>query len=315
MPPRSRKIEARPYKDRHGKTRWRVRVGKQQRNVPPPSAPNHRIKMAQAVAEMEAKKSPYATYSLSWVIADYQATSPYWKKEIGEKTRKDKGGLMRRMEKVWGQYDMRNLTEAALVKLMDTVPAGATHNRMKTIWNQLFNHMKRRKWRMDNPADAIERRNWKKKHTHIWTDAERKMYCDHWPLGTKQRLAYHLMFDTRQASVDAGKMSYTMVTDGFLEWVREKTQARFTVVVTDDLRAAYAPFKSLTTFMLTEQGKPYSKRGIHNAISKWIAEAGLPDRLSQACRFKTLERDTCSCRPSRNNGLQALAANLGAFRC
>jgi site-specific recombinase XerD len=247
--------------------------------VPPPNHPDHRARVAAAVVDMEGKRSPHARYSLSWVIADWQATSPAWR-SLGPKTRKDKAALLKRMEKPWGKYDMRTLDGPALTALMDTVKADATHNRMKTLWHQLFKHMQKRGWVSHDPTDAIERRKWKTSHTHIWTAAERKTYCDYWPIGTKQRAAYHLMFDTRQSCADAAYMGRRMVEDGFLTEERRKTGGRFTVRLTGDLERAVEPFSSLTTYLLTQSGKPYSERGLHNAMSKWIGEAGLPDRCT-----------------------------------
>jgi len=279
MPRHSNNIKARSYTDRHGRTRWRVRVGKSQRNVPPPSAPDHLAKIAAAVLDMTPSEAVSAKYTLSWMVADYQASSPVWRAH-GPKTRKDKSALLKRMEDKWGIFDMRTLTEEKLSELMDAVKSPATHNRMKTLWSQMFDHMKKRGWRKDNPSKAIERRKWKVTHTHIWTDAERAQYCEKWPVGSKPRAAYHLMFDTRQACADAAHMAFRMESQGVLRGDRVKTGGTYTIVISDDMEAAIAPFRSLSAYLLTSQGKPYSERGLHNYMSKWIGEAGLPSRCT-----------------------------------
>lgn len=256
---------------------------------------------------MEGKRSPYPRYSLAWVIADWQATSPTWR-NLGPKAKKDKAALLKRMQKPWGKYDMRTLDGPALVRLMDAVKADATHNRMKTLWNQLFNHMKKRGWVSYNPSEAIERRKWKTKHTHIWTDAERAQYCERWPIGSKQRAAFHLMFDTRQACADAAHMGLRMASGGFLSGERVKTNGRFTVRISDDLKEAVRPFRSLSTYLLTVEGKPYSERGLHNAMSDWISEAGLPDRCTpHGLRGAGLTQD------AENGATEKELMNIGGF--
>lgn len=271
----SSNTSARPYRDRHGKTRWRVRVGKQQRNVPPPNHPDHRAMVAAAILDMEKKRTPHGRNTLSWVVANYTATSPAWR-ALGDKTKKDKSALFRRMEKAWGKYDLTTLPAVKLAELMDGVEADATHNRMLTLWRQLFAHMKKRGWRKDDPSAGIERRKWTVEHTHIWTDQELDAYRRRWPLGSKQRAAFHLMFDTRQACADAAHMGRRMEDDGLIKGRRVKTRGQYTVSISDDLEAAIAPFRSLTTYLLTHKGESYSERGLHNAMSDWIEAAGLP---------------------------------------
>lgn len=274
MPPRSNNPKAKAYTDRHGKTRWRVRMGKLQRDVPPPSDPSHRARVAKAILEMEIPASPYEDYSLSWLIADYQAENNDWK-SLGDKTRKDKAALMARMEGAWGHMDVRALKPTSLVRMMDGVKADTTHNRMKTLWSQLLTHGKRRGYLKEDVSEHIERRKRVTKHTHIWTAAEQAKYCARWAVGTRQRLVYDLMVETCQSCADVSHMS-AKVEGGFMDGNRKKTRGKFSVNISPELEAVLATKQNQKAYVLNGYSRPYSERGLHNALSKWIDEAGLP---------------------------------------
>lgn len=279
MPPHSDKIQARAYTDRHGKTRWRVRLGKLQRDVPPPSHPDHKMRVAKAIVDMEVPKSPHARFTLAWLISDYQLMNDEWA-ALGDKTRKDKSALMNRMIRAWGKYDIRTLKPSDLIKKMDEVKAAATHNRMKTIWSQILSHAKKRGYVKEDISEHLERRKRATKHTHIWTFEEQQKYCAYWASGTRQRLVYDLMVETCQSCADVASMGLRIDDDGFLGGSRSKTHEAFSVTVSPELTAQLQGKQNQKAYVINSYGDPYTQRGLHNALSKWINQAGLPDRCT-----------------------------------
>jgi integrase len=58
---------------------------------------------------------------------------------------------------------------------------------------------------------------------HTWTDAELEQFEARWPLGTRQRLAYALLFYTGQRGGDVVRMSRKDISEGRIRIVQEKT--------------------------------------------------------------------------------------------
>ena len=247
-----------------------------QRDLPPPHAEDFQEKYAAAILSMSVIQTPHPKFSLAWLISHYQANNPDWAK-LGDKTRKDKAGLMARMVKPWGDYDMRTLSGTALVSLMDGVKAPTTHNRMCGIWRGLYAHAIKRGMLFEDASKALEPREYTEEHTHIWTDAERTAFEERWPSGSKQRLVYALMFYTCQSCADVGYMGRQNVHGGILEGSRVKTGGRYTVRIAEPLRAELDQHKGQLLFLLTQDGKQYSERGLWNYLKKAIISAGLGD--------------------------------------
>ena len=70
-----------------------------------------------------------------------------------------------------------------------------------------------------------------------WTDAELTQFEAHWPIGTKQRLAFALMLNTGQRRSDVHRMTWADVTGNTIRVVQQKTGAKLTIPFHADLRA------------------------------------------------------------------------------
>jgi len=263
-------------KTRHGKTRLRFRRKSFQRWLPDLAADDFEDKYAQAMKDYGSQKSPHSKNSLSWLINDYTQNSPEFK-SLGAKTRKDKLALFARMQKAWGGNDIRNLSRPVLVKLMDSIEAPATHNRVLTILRQIFAHALDRGYVRGNIALTIPKRRTKTKTTHAWTFSERQKFEEYWPTGSRERLAYALMFYTCQGSADASKMGRHMERDNRIEGRRVKTGVAFHAPISLELETELSHWRNQLVYILTAEGKPFTERGFHNWFSRAIDQACLPN--------------------------------------
>jgi integrase len=103
--------------------------------------------------------------------------------------------------------------------------------------------------------------------------------------GTKARLALELLLQTGAARCDIVRMGRQLVRNGTLSMRRQKTDVQFDIpllqslVVELELHA-----KDQMTFLMTEQGKPFTAAGFGNWFRERCNEAGLPKCAAHGLR-------------------------------
>lgn len=114
---------------------------------------------------------------------------------------------------------------------------------------------------------------------HTWTDDELAQFEKRWPLGTRQRLAYALLFYTGQRSGDVVQMRRADIVKGHITVKQEKTGAELTLQIHPDLAKAIkaGPAKGLT-LIGDEQGRPIKRAALSHLMRVAIREAKLPAR-------------------------------------
>jgi len=114
---------------------------------------------------------------------------------------------------------------------------------------------------------------------HTWTDAELEQFEAKWPLGTRQRLAYALLFYTGQRSGDVVRMTRGEISEGRIKVVQEKTGIELKIKIHLDLAKAIkaGPAKGLN-LIGDEYGRPIKRPALSHWMRVAIREAGLPPR-------------------------------------
>jgi integrase len=114
---------------------------------------------------------------------------------------------------------------------------------------------------------------------HTWSDAELSQFEKRWALGTRQRLAYALLFYTGQRSGDVVRMRRADVVAGCIAVVQEKTGVDLKVEIHPDLAKAIkaGPSKGLT-LIGDEYGRPIKRAALSHLMRVAIREAELPAR-------------------------------------
>lgn len=114
---------------------------------------------------------------------------------------------------------------------------------------------------------------------HTWTDAELAHFEARWPLGTRQRLAYALLFYTGQRSGDVVRMRRADITGGAIRVVQEKTGVELSIQIHSDLAAAIkaGPSKGLN-LIGDAYGRPIKRAALSHLMRQAIRAAGLPAR-------------------------------------
>lgn len=115
---------------------------------------------------------------------------------------------------------------------------------------------------------------------HTWTVDEVRQFEARHPVGVKARLAFDLLLYTGVRRSDVVLLGRQMVRDGWLHFTEVKGQSRQPkqrlLPLLPQLVASLdsAPSGHLT-FLLTEQGRPFTANGFGNKFREWCDQAGL----------------------------------------
>lgn len=127
---------------------------------------------------------------------------------------------------------------------------------------------------------------------HTWTEEDISIYREHWPLGTKQRLAMELMLWTDQRKVDAIHLGRQHVKNGKFAIRQSKTGKVLTLPIARPLAAAIEamPPSDALCFLITEWGKPFSVKGFGGWFREQCDAASLPHCTAHGLRKATMRR-------------------------
>lgn len=129
-----------------------------------------------------------------------------------------------------------------------------------------------------------------------WTRDDFEAFRRHWPIGTKERLAFELMYRTCASVGDTCRLSRTMLSeDGWLTYKRQKSKSKAACPfyatgpdwfgATEDLQACLEIEPQHVVFLTTQNNKPRSPKGASQWFSKAASAAGLdPDKAAHGIR-------------------------------
>jgi integrase len=171
----------------------------------------------------------------------------------------------------------------------------AAYNLHKQL-KRFFDHAIKLKLISVNPARLADGVKQEKGGFHTWNEEEIAQYRKRHRLGTKARLYAEIILWTWQRRGDAHRfgpqhmkgerIQYTQAKGGKVLWLPAAPQ------LTAAIRAM--PAIGMTTFLVTEFGKPFSKDGIGNKMREWCDQAGLPHCSAHGLR-KAAARRAADC--------------------
>jgi integrase len=172
---------------------------------------------------------------------------------------------------------VRGLTRVDIEAMMARRSPGAANDLLKKL-RILTRFAIWRGARRDDPTLGIRRYRAGDGH-HTWTDSELARFSAHWPMGTRERLAFELLLCTAQRRSDVVRMGRADIVGGRLMVRQRKTRAELAIPLHAHLQAALAGAPAgVGTFLVTSFGKPFTAAGFGLWMADRIAEAGLPDR-------------------------------------
>jgi integrase len=152
-----------------------------------------------------------------------------------------------------------------IVKLMAAradKPAAA--NRLRKVLRAMLTHAVDSGFRTDDPTRDVKAMRVKSDGYHSWTEDEIAQFEARHPVGSRARLALGLLLLGQRRS-DVIRMGYQHLRGDAIHVRQEKTGAELLIPMPSELRAMInETVVGRMTFLLTDQGKPFTGTGFSN---------------------------------------------------
>jgi integrase len=227
--------------------------------------------------------------SVSALIAKYYRSAEW--ANLSDATQSTYRGILERFRNDHGDKPAARLERHNVKDLMagKANTPSAANNLLKLI-RILMRFAIEEGWRKDDPTLGIKNLRIRSEGFHCWTDEELEMFERHWPIGTRERLAFALLLYSFQRRGDVIRLGRQHTAQGFLTIVQHKTKVKLTIPVHPDLQQIIdaTPSGNLT-LICTSHGHPFTNAGFGNWFRDACAAAGLPKR----CAAHGLRKAAC----------------------
>lgn len=279
------------YRDRHGKPRYRYRKTGQKsytfKSVPGSEA--FRQEYDACVSGIAAPvvapgKDAIISGSFNDLIARYYRSPDFL--DPSERTRVVYRGVIERWRVKYGHAVVRDLQAKHVETMMaEMLPHKTAANMLRKRLRALMQFAIRQGMANTNPVAATRPFKIEGGGFHTWNEDEIAAYEGRHPLGTKARLALDLMLWTGQRGGDARVMGPGNIRNKRLVVTQEKTGVTVSLPILAPLASSIlaAPSGALV-FLISEHGKPFSRKGFGNKMRQWCDEAGLPQCSAHGLR-------------------------------
>lgn len=285
------------YRDRHGKPRYRFRrKGYAQylfKSVP--GTEGFRQEYHACVSGIAAEPvTPGAERirpgSFHDLIGRYYRSPDFL--DPGDRTREVYRGVIERWRAKYGDGMVRDLRSSHVEKMMaEMLPHRTAANMLRKRLAALMNFGIRQGFLATNPVVATRPYKVESEGFHTWTEEEIAKFEERHPVGTKARPAFDLMLWTGQRGGDARVMGPQHLRNKRLQVTQEKTAATVSLPVLSPLAQSIMAVRSgAMVFLVSEHGKPFSRKGFGNKFRQWCDEAGLPHCSAHGLRKAAARR-------------------------
>lgn len=258
------------------------------KRVPMPDAPKDSPEFLAAYVAASGsfpkpKPKSYAAGTIGAGVALYLGSSDF--ASLAESTRANRRGRCDDIRERYGAAQMTALSAKNIKTDLAKFEGNPANARLK-VWRALCAYWDQMGKIDVNVARQVAPRKVAKTNGHTpWTRDDFKAFRDHWPIGTKERLAFELMYRTCAAIGDTTRLNASMLQDGWLTYTRQKSGSTATCPfmvdgpawfeATDDLARCLEAETSNFTFLTTKFGKARSAKGAASWFSKAARAAGL----------------------------------------
>ncbi len=295
------------FTDRHGKQRWRWRKAGHPTFyfTCPPDTPGfaEELKLALAGAKVQPGAERTIPRSVGDLAARYFASTNHL--QASERDRHRRRLILDPFVAEFRNDLVANWRwehiEAVVARKLEKKPDArgrmlggpvAAHSLRKQLM-RLFAHAVKLGWINENPVALTERVKVPKTGGyHTWTEEEIAQYRAHHPLGTMARLALEIMLWTWQRRGDARLFGPKHVRNGQIQYRQGKGGKTLWLPAAPQLLAAIEAMDrvGIRTFIVTEQGNPFSAAGFGNRMRDWCDAAGLPHCTAHGLRKAAARR-------------------------
>jgi integrase len=265
--------------DRHGKARWYFRrAGFKKVPLPGlPWSPEFMAAYEQAFAGQPAPIGAERTIpgTLRALAVSYFASPAF--RTTRPSTQYTYRNIIDRLCTEHSDKRVALLQPEHVIKLLAARAATpTTANALRRSLRALMRHAVEIGMRSDDPTrDVRKLPTAKGEGYHSWTEGEIEQFERHHPRGSRARLAFALLLYTGQRRSDVVRMGHQHIKDGGICVRQQKTGREVWIPVHEALVPILAEASANLTFLLTDQGKPYTAAGFGNWFRDQCRAAGL----------------------------------------
>jgi integrase len=280
--------------DRHGKARWYFRrAGFKRASLPGlPWSPEFMAAYGQALAGHPEPIGAARTVpgTLRALAVSYFASPAF--RSTRPSTQYTYRNVIDRLCAEHGEKRVALLQRDHVIKLLAARAATpGTANVLRRSLRALMQHAVEIGMRPDDPTrDVRKLPTAKGEGYHSWNEAEIERFEHHHPIGSRARLAFALLLYTGQRRSDVVRMGRQHVSDGAISVRQVKTGREVWIPVHEALESILAGAATNLTFLLTDQGKPYTAAGFGNWFRDQCRAAGLPGCSAHGLRKAAARR-------------------------
>lgn len=264
---------------RHGRTVWYVRVGKGPRiRIPEYGAPGFQEAYRAAVAgePVAGTKDELTPRTLAWLAARYRESAAW--ANLSPATRRQRENVLKRILETAGREPITRITRKSIIAGRDRrrdTPAAARHF-IETL-RGLF------KWAVDaelaaiDPTDGVKAPSKKTEGHEPWPEEWCRAYEARWPIGTRERVWYDVIFYTGLRRGDAVLVGKQHVKNGRGSIRAEKNGETAYFRVGPELQHTLdaGPTGDLT-YIVGKSGRAFTKESFGNEFREACKAAGVP---------------------------------------
>ncbi len=208
-------------------------------------------------------------HTLGWLITQYRQSGAW--ASLAHSTRGQRESFLKSIEEAYGREPIEALTKGTIVRSMDKRrdKPEAANLLLKTL-RSLF------AWAVDadltklDPTQGVNKIVVRTAGHAPWTADDIARFRAHWPIGSRERLAFEIMANTGLRRGDAAKLGRQHVRDGLISIAAGKTGSPVFVPVTGELQSALdAAPKTGLAYITGANGQPMTPA----ALGMWFLKA------------------------------------------
>lgn len=274
---------------RHGTISWVVRVGHGPRiHIRSPyGTPDFEAEYHAAIrGDEEARPVKAGADTLAALWGRYRESSAWT--GLARATQRQRENIMRGVLAGAGNMPLSEMTKARVIRgREDRARTPSQANNFLNTLRALFD------WAVENESETVKKnpcdevKNVKRPEGgfHPWTEGEIARFEAHWPIGTRERLAFAILLYTGLRRGDAARLGRQHVTDGMILMRAEKTGTQLTIPILPELQRVIDATKTGDlTFVAKANGQGMVKEGFGNWFHDACVAAGLPQCSAHGLR-------------------------------
>lgn len=155
-------------------------------------------------------------------------------------------------------------------------------NRIRHMMKLLMRNAVRLGYRTDDPTSQIRKLKNRSDGYKTWGEEEIERFCATYGEGTRARLAFDILLYTGLRRAAVVKLGRQHLRDRILTVRMSKTGQTVSIPVHPVLRRSLDSLPSdQLTFLMTDQGKPFTANGFGNWIGDLVRQAGLREGMEK----------------------------------